>query len=122
MIVDVDADAGQRIAHQLGARFVAAGLSTIDGVRAMLTAARAGTRWLGRAGQQCRGVVLPVHLAANAAHWMRMLDLNLRGVMLSTQLAVDLMGPGGAIVNIASTPGPATARTARQTTRWPRRE
>jgi NAD(P)-dependent dehydrogenase (short-subunit alcohol dehydrogenase family) len=34
-----------------------------------------------------------------------MLDLNLRGVMLSTQLAIDVLGPGGAIVNIAATAG-----------------
>jgi 3-oxoacyl-[acyl-carrier protein] reductase len=36
---------------------------------------------------------------------MRMLDLNLRSVMLSTQLAIDVMDTGGAIVNIASTAG-----------------
>jgi NADP-dependent 3-hydroxy acid dehydrogenase YdfG len=51
------------------------------------------------------GVVQPVYPAANAAHWMRRLGSQPGGVMLSTQLAVDLMGPGGAIVNIASTAG-----------------
>jgi NAD(P)-dependent dehydrogenase (short-subunit alcohol dehydrogenase family) len=40
------------------------------------------------------GVVQPVYAAANAARWMRMLDQPC-GVMLSTQIAVDLMGPGG---------------------------
>jgi NAD(P)-dependent dehydrogenase (short-subunit alcohol dehydrogenase family) len=51
------------------------------------------------------GVVRPVYPAALVEHWMRMLDLNLRGVMLSTQLAIDAMAGGGAIVNIASTAG-----------------
>lgn len=31
MIADVDTDAGQQTAHRLGARFVAADLSAIDG-------------------------------------------------------------------------------------------
>lgn len=105
MIADVDAAIGRQTAHRLGARFVAVDLSTLDGVRAMMAAVR---RELGGPDvlvNNAGGVVTPVYPGATAEHWMRMLDLNLRGVMLSTQLAIEVMGPGGAIVNIASTAG-----------------
>ena len=34
--------------------------------------------------------------------WSRSLDLNLRMPMLATQLALTLLGPGGAVVNISN--------------------
>jgi NAD(P)-dependent dehydrogenase (short-subunit alcohol dehydrogenase family) len=40
LIADRDVDAGQHAAQRLGARFVAADLSTREGVRAMMTAVR----------------------------------------------------------------------------------
>jgi NAD(P)-dependent dehydrogenase (short-subunit alcohol dehydrogenase family) len=105
MIVDVDADAGQQTAERLNARFVAADLSTLAGVRAMMTAAEHQLGGLDVLVNNAGGVVRPVYPGASADHWMRMLDLNLRGVMLSTQLAIEVMDTGGAIVNIASTAG-----------------
>ena len=36
--------------------------------------------------------------------WSRSLDLNLRMPMLATQLALTLLGPGGAVVNISNRP------------------
>jgi NAD(P)-dependent dehydrogenase (short-subunit alcohol dehydrogenase family) len=105
MIVDVDSDAGQQTADRLSARFVAADLSTLDGVRAMMTAAQRQLGGLDVLVNNAGGVVKPVYPGASADHWLRMLDLNLRGVMLSTQLAIDAMDTGGAIVNIASTAG-----------------
>lgn len=105
MIVDVDIDAGQRTAERLGARFVVADLCTLDGVRAMMEAAQRQLGGLDVLVNNAGGVVKPVYPTAGADHWMRMLDLNLRGVMLSTQLAIDAMNTGGSIVNIASTAG-----------------
>jgi NAD(P)-dependent dehydrogenase (short-subunit alcohol dehydrogenase family) len=105
LIADRDAAAGQETARQLGARFVAVDLSTLDEVRAMIAAALRELGGLDVLVNNVGGVVKPVYPAAPADHWMRMLDLNLRGVMLSTQLAIEAMGRGGAIVNIASTAG-----------------
>jgi NAD(P)-dependent dehydrogenase (short-subunit alcohol dehydrogenase family) len=105
MIVDVDADAGQQTAERLSAQFIATDLSTLDGVRAMMTAAQRKLGGLDVLVNNAGGVVKPVYPGASADHWMRMLDLNLHGVMLSTQLAIDVMDSGGAIVNIASTAG-----------------
>jgi NAD(P)-dependent dehydrogenase (short-subunit alcohol dehydrogenase family) len=105
LIVDRDVTAGQETARQLDARFVAVDLSTLDGVREMIAAAVRQLGGLDVLVNNVGGVVRPVYPAAPAGHWLRTLDLNLRGVMLSTQLAVEAMGPGGAIVNIASTAG-----------------
>ena len=56
------------------------------------------------------GVEGPGYPAASYADWSRTLDLNLRGVMLATQLAIELMPDrGGAVVNIASVAGLGTA-------------
>jgi NAD(P)-dependent dehydrogenase (short-subunit alcohol dehydrogenase family) len=40
LIADIDVPAGQQTAQQLGGRFIAADLSTPDGVRAMMAAAQ----------------------------------------------------------------------------------
>jgi NAD(P)-dependent dehydrogenase (short-subunit alcohol dehydrogenase family) len=105
MIVDRDAGTGQDTARRRGAQFVAADLSTLDGVRATMAAARRELGGLDVLVNNVGGVVEPAYPAARADHWIRMLDLNLRRVMLSTQLAIGAMGRGGAIVNIASTAG-----------------
>ena len=71
----------------------------------MMTAAQRQLGGLDVLVNNAGGVVKPVYPGASADHWLRMLDLNLRGVMLSTQLAIDAMDTGGAIVNVASTAG-----------------
>jgi NAD(P)-dependent dehydrogenase (short-subunit alcohol dehydrogenase family) len=120
VIVDVHTDAGQQTAERLSARFVAADLFTLGGVRAMMTAAQRELGELDVLVNNAGGVGRPVCPGASGDHWMRMLDLNLRGMMLSTRLAIDAMNAGGAIVNIASTAGLATASTAPRNT--PRRK
>jgi NAD(P)-dependent dehydrogenase (short-subunit alcohol dehydrogenase family) len=105
LIADRDAATGQETARQLGALFVAVDLSTLDGVRAMMAAAIRTLGGLDVLVNNVGGVVEPVYPAAPVDHWLRMLDLNLRGGMLSIQLAIEAMGRGGAIVNIASTAG-----------------
>lgn len=101
VVADVDAGTGERTAHELGATFVHCDLSTLDGVRSMLDTVGEYDILVNNAG----GVVEPRYPDAPAEHWLRMLDLNLRGVMLATQLAADRMAPGSDIVNIASTAG-----------------
>ena len=53
------------------------------------------------------GYDTPAFPEASVEQWTRALDLNLRGVMLTTHFAVPAMAArgGGAIVNIASTAG-----------------
>jgi NAD(P)-dependent dehydrogenase (short-subunit alcohol dehydrogenase family) len=53
------------------------------------------------------GIDGPIYPEAPVERWERMLDLNLRAVMLATQLALDLLRRrgGGAIVNVASVAG-----------------
>ncbi len=57
------------------------------------------------------GIEEPCFPAADPAKWGRTLDLNLRAVMLATQLALPAMAGrgGGAVINIASTAGLGTA-------------
>jgi NAD(P)-dependent dehydrogenase (short-subunit alcohol dehydrogenase family) len=105
LIADRDVETGRETARRLGARFVAADLSTLAGVRAMMATALRALDGLDVLVNNVGGVVKPVYPVAPAEHWIRMLDLNLRGVMLSTHLAVDAIGRGGSIVNIASTAG-----------------
>jgi NAD(P)-dependent dehydrogenase (short-subunit alcohol dehydrogenase family) len=105
VIADRDTATATRTARRLGAAFVEADLSTLDGVRAMMTVAGERFGRLDVLVNNAGGVVAPTYPAASFTHWMRLLDLNLRGVMLSTQLAIEQMTGGGAIVNIASTAG-----------------
>jgi NAD(P)-dependent dehydrogenase (short-subunit alcohol dehydrogenase family) len=105
LIADVDEAAAVGMAARLGARHVVADLSTLDGVRATISA---GVRVLGGLDvlvNNAGGVVEPRYPAAPDEHWMRMLDLNLRGVMLATRLAIEVMPRGGAVVNVASSAG-----------------
>src|SRR5919106_2654035 len=64
MVVDVDPDAGQHTAHRLGARFVFADLSTLDGARAMISAAQRELGGLDMLVNNAGGVVKPVYPAA----------------------------------------------------------
>jgi NAD(P)-dependent dehydrogenase (short-subunit alcohol dehydrogenase family) len=47
---------------------------------------------------------------AAAAEWQKTLDVNLRGLMLATQLALEAMRGEGAIVNVSSVAGLGTTR------------
>jgi 3-oxoacyl-[acyl-carrier protein] reductase len=74
---------------------VAVDLSTLDGVRATMAAARRELGGLDVLVNNAGGVVAPVYPNAPAEHWLQMPDLNLRTVMLSTQLAIEVMGAVG---------------------------
>jgi NAD(P)-dependent dehydrogenase (short-subunit alcohol dehydrogenase family) len=112
VIADLDGQAGAATAGKIGGSFVRADAGTADGVRAAVDAAcrAAGRQAAGGLGVlvgNAGGVVEPCFPAPG---WGYTLDLNLRAVMLATQLVLDPMAAagGGAIITIASVAGLGT--------------
>ncbi|MFC3500246.1 SDR family NAD(P)-dependent oxidoreductase [Micromonospora krabiensis] len=105
LVADVDAAAGRATARRLGATFVEVDLSELDGVRAMMDAAVQQWGGIDILVNNAGGVTGPAYPVADADRWIRSLDLNLRGVLLSCQLALEAMPRGGAIINVASVAG-----------------
>lgn len=114
VVADVDPWAGEETAREIEtrggtARFVRADVTSGDDVRRMVTFAESelgGLRILvNNAGGG--GHVEPHFPEANPDQWQATLDLNLRGAMLATQLALGPMrlAGGGVVVNISSTAG-----------------
>jgi NAD(P)-dependent dehydrogenase (short-subunit alcohol dehydrogenase family) len=106
VIADLDEWAGSATAARIGGSFVPVDLASEAGIRAAVDAA-------GRVGvlvNNAGGVEEPCFPAADAATWQATLDLNLRAVMLATQLVLEPMRArgGGAIINIGSTAGLGT--------------
>jgi NAD(P)-dependent dehydrogenase (short-subunit alcohol dehydrogenase family) len=107
VIADRDVTTGQATAERLGCAFLEADAGSLDGVHEMFEAVR--RRWgpvdvlVNNAG----GFARPTYPEASADHWLRTLDLNLRAVMIATQLAIDDLRSqgGGAIVNVSSVAG-----------------
>ncbi|GAB3436759.1 SDR family NAD(P)-dependent oxidoreductase [Flindersiella endophytica] len=106
VIADRDVESGQATARRLGCAFLEADAGSLPGVHAMFEAVH--SRWgpvdvlVNNAG----GFSRPTYPEASAGHWLAALDLNLRAVMLATQLAIeDLADRGGAIVNVSSVAG-----------------
>jgi NAD(P)-dependent dehydrogenase (short-subunit alcohol dehydrogenase family) len=110
VIADLSQQAGQAMAARTGGSFVHADAATSAGAR---TAVHTASRQAGRLGvlvSNAGGVEGPGFPAAEPATWEHTLDLNLRAVMLTTQLALTPMaeGGGGAIITIASVAGLGT--------------
>jgi NAD(P)-dependent dehydrogenase (short-subunit alcohol dehydrogenase family) len=112
VLADVDADGVEqtrRMVEAEGGRAepVVADLRSAAGVAAAIDAATAGFGRLdvlvNNAGGG--GHVPPHFPEATPAEWGALLDLNLRGPMLATQLAIAAMRGGGVVVNVASTAG-----------------
>jgi NAD(P)-dependent dehydrogenase (short-subunit alcohol dehydrogenase family) len=101
VIGDLDSDQGRRAAHNLGGRFVAADVLVEDDLRALIGAAEGLEILVNNAG----GAPAPYYPEAPVEHWSRTLELNLRSSMVATQLALDAMSTGGAIVLISSIAG-----------------
>jgi 3-oxoacyl-[acyl-carrier protein] reductase len=101
VLADVDSDAGRRTAEEFGGRFVAADVLVDDELRALIAAAVGLEILVNNAG----GAPGPYYPEAPVEHWRRTLDLNLRSTMLATQLALEAMPTGGAIVNVSSIAG-----------------
>ena len=109
VIADPDETAGRATAARIGGSFVAADVATEAGVRAAVE--RGATGPVGVLVNNAGGIEDPCFPAAAPAKWGRTLDLNLRAVMLATQLVLPAMAErgGGAVINIASTAGLGTA-------------
>jgi NAD(P)-dependent dehydrogenase (short-subunit alcohol dehydrogenase family) len=109
IIADPDETTGRATAARIGGSFVATDVATEADVRAAIEAAQA----VGPVGvlvNNAGGIEEPCFPVADPAKWGRTLDLNLRAVMLATQLVLPAMaGRGGAVINIASTAGLGTA-------------
>lgn len=101
VVADVDNDEGRRLAEELGGRFVQADVLVDDDLRSLIAAAEGLEILVNNAG----GAPAPNYPEAPIEHWSRTLDLNLRSAMVTTQLALEAMTEGGAIVNVSSMAG-----------------
>ena len=104
VVADVDAAGGEAVAGEVGGRFVRADLRDPADV-ARLIASSEPSVLVNNAGGG--GHVEPHFPDAPFEDWSATLDLNLRGPMLATQLALEPMrrAGGGAVVNVASAAG-----------------
>jgi NAD(P)-dependent dehydrogenase (short-subunit alcohol dehydrogenase family) len=106
LVADHDQAAGDAAAADLGAAFVHADVATEAGVRETMAAASTRLGRLDVLVNNAGGISPPYYPEAPVERWSYALDLNLRAVMLATQLAIELMGEGGgAVVNVASVAG-----------------
>jgi NAD(P)-dependent dehydrogenase (short-subunit alcohol dehydrogenase family) len=107
VIADLDDRQGPITAERVGGSFLRTDLADPGDVRAAVAAAGSVGVLVNNAG----GIEEPCFPAADPAKWEQTLDLNLRAVMLATQLVLGPMAErgGGAIINIASTAGLGTA-------------
>jgi NAD(P)-dependent dehydrogenase (short-subunit alcohol dehydrogenase family) len=108
VIVDLDAEAASGVAEEVQQRgsratFVQTDMSEEREVRQLIQrVAGLGpmTLLVNNAGGWLPGPQFP-----DTDDWSRSLDLNLRMPMLATQLALPLLAPGGAVINISSSAG-----------------
>jgi len=101
VVADVDPDEGRRAAEELGGRFVPTDVLVDDDLRALFADAEGVEILVNNAG----GAPGPHYPEAPVEHWSRTLQLNLRSAMVATQLALEAMTEGGAIVNVSSMAG-----------------
>ena len=106
VIADLDEKAGPPTATRIGGSFVRADVATEVGIRTAIDSAGRVAVLVNNAG----GIAEPCFPAADRAKWEHTLDLNLRAVMLATQLVLGPMSErgGGAVINIASSAGLGT--------------
>jgi NAD(P)-dependent dehydrogenase (short-subunit alcohol dehydrogenase family) len=107
VLADRDAEAGKRAAADVCGLFVRADVSEDDELRRMIETAERFGGGLDILVNNAGGVDSPFYPTAPVERWTRVLDVNLRAVMLATQLALPAFRRrgGGAIVNIASVAG-----------------
>jgi 3-oxoacyl-[acyl-carrier protein] reductase len=112
VVADVDSELGEGTAESIRAEggtaiFVHADVTSDEDVRAMLAAAEESFGGLDILVNNAGGPEAPPYPDAPPEEWTRVLELNLRSVMLATQLAVQAMRKrgGGAVVNISSVAG-----------------
>jgi NAD(P)-dependent dehydrogenase (short-subunit alcohol dehydrogenase family) len=92
VVADRDEPAGTASAAELGATFVRADMATEPGVREAVAAATARLGGLDILVNNAGGIEPPYYPDAPVEHWSYALDLNLRAVMLATQVMVCRAG------------------------------
>ena len=107
VLADRESEAGKQAAAKIGGLFVRADVSEDDDLRRMIETAERFGGGIDLLVNNAGGVGRPVYPEADVEHWQRVLDLNLRAVMLATQLTLEPLRRrgGGAIVNVASVAG-----------------
>jgi NAD(P)-dependent dehydrogenase (short-subunit alcohol dehydrogenase family) len=107
IVADRESEAGKRAAAELGGLFVRVDVAEDDELRRMIETAERFGGGLDILVNNAGGVAEPVYPDAPVERWDRVLAVNLRAVMLSTQLALEPLRRrgGGAIVNVASVAG-----------------
>jgi NAD(P)-dependent dehydrogenase (short-subunit alcohol dehydrogenase family) len=110
VVADRDREAGAETAGRIGGSFVHADVGTAAGVRAAVDAVGHRPGRLGVLVANAGGAGEPCFPAAEPEGWGYTLDLNLRAVMLVTQLVLEPMaaGGGGAVITVASVAGLGT--------------
>jgi NAD(P)-dependent dehydrogenase (short-subunit alcohol dehydrogenase family) len=112
VVADIDARGGDETVRRIeagGGRavFVESDVRHADAVLAMVSAAEDTYGGLDILVNNAGGTPEPHYPSADPSHWQSTLDLNLRGPMLATQVALEAMRPRGrgVVVNISSTAG-----------------
>lgn len=107
VVADRDSEAGKQAAAEIGALFIRADVAEDDELRRMFATAERFGGGLDILVNNAGGVTEPLYPQAALEHWEAVLDVNLRAVMLATQLALEPLRSrgGGAIVNVASVAG-----------------
>jgi NAD(P)-dependent dehydrogenase (short-subunit alcohol dehydrogenase family) len=107
VLADRESEAGKQAAADVGGLFVRADVSEDDELRRMIGTAERFGGGIDILVNNAGGVDAPVYPDAPPERWQRVLDVNLRAVMLATQLALQALRRrgGGAIVNVASVAG-----------------
>ena len=110
VVADVDEDAGAsavREIHSEGGRaaFVLADVAAEADVEKMVAFAEGEFGGLDVLVNNAGGVMEPYFPESEPEQWGRVIDLNLRGVMLGIHFGIRAMRKGGAIVNISSMGG-----------------
>jgi NAD(P)-dependent dehydrogenase (short-subunit alcohol dehydrogenase family) len=112
VVADRDSEAGKQAAADVGGLFVRADVSEDDELRRMIATAERFGGGLDVLVNNAGGVDDPLYPDAPVEHWERVLDVNLRAVMVVTQLAIEPLRRrgGGAVVNVASVAGLGAGR------------
>jgi NAD(P)-dependent dehydrogenase (short-subunit alcohol dehydrogenase family) len=107
VLADRDSESGKRAAAALGGVFVRADVIEDAELQRMIETAERAGGGLDVLVNNAGGVDEPLYPEAPVEHWERVLAVNLRAVMLATQLALEPLRRrgGGAIVNVASVAG-----------------
>jgi NAD(P)-dependent dehydrogenase (short-subunit alcohol dehydrogenase family) len=107
VVADRESEAGKQAAAEVGGLFVRADVADDDDVRRMIATAERLGGGLDVLVNNAGGVEGPYFPEAPVEQWTNVLDVNLRAVMLATQLALEPLRRrgGGAIVNVSSVAG-----------------